>query len=485
MEKTRLHIFSFDNDLVVLDINESRPYLIEPVDRAVLRLQSPIEKTIAIQKLDGQYPAQIVLNSIEKLAKLRLLLPTNALMQTLPQEPDYPSIDSLELNIAEDCNLRCTYCCVEQGGFGADRGNGRMRDLMDWEVANRAINLLFEESPGNHAVHIRFFGGEPLMNWPVIVKSVNYAQEKSKQTSKEVSFSIVINGTLLSKEIIRFIQEHQIGVQISIDGTPDMHNACRVDKYGKGSYQRATDLLPDLLNAIGPKRVKVRGTITHFEPNVLKAFTHLQSLGFTSPELRPANGHSPDYGMTVSDYRQYNEGVSELARRVLESAPDQAGQYISLFLPYILLLMSQSIRRPPCGAGRNMIGVSIDGTILPCTDMAGKSDESIRWGNVFSGLERDKKKKFLEMVDVDHKIGCRNCWARYLCGGACASAELRNEGGLEHSAGPECIWVRHLIESSLWLYAKMLAEHPGHFYDLFGEDSKLDMSPLIEAFSIG
>ena len=483
--KVQMHIFKFDGDLIVLDVNRGRPYLIESTDKAMLRMRAPIEETNAIFQLSEQFSPEAIHASIEKLVKWGLLHLPDQPLPPVPLAREYPEINTIELNISEDCNLRCIYCCVGQGGFGADQGNGRHRGLMSLEVARRSIDMLFAESPSAPEVHIRFFGGEPLLNWLVIVQSVQYAEKQADRVGKKVSFSIVVNGTLLNESIIQFLHEHHFWVQISIDGTPEMHDACRVDAQGKGSYQRTVTFVPDLLNTLGQKNVHVRGTITHYEPDMIKAFNHLREIGFLAPELHPVTGHNPEYGMTIQDYLRFNETADQLARQALKSDTGQINQYLSLFWTYIASLMGQSIRRPPCGAGRNMVGISVDGSILPCTDMVGKQHEALQFGDVYTGLRRDKKKEFLEIVDVDHKIGCRSCWVRYLCSGACTSVVLGNEGGLDRNAGLECIWIRHVIELSIWLYLKILAERPALFCDLFVNEYSLESNPLLKALSIG
>lgn len=482
--KVKIHLFELDGDSIVLDIFRARPYLIEPVDMAVLRMRAPIEEVRAIRQLGMRFSTEAVRAAIQKLRRWNLLIPEGEALPGHPQEPEYPEVTHLELNIAEDCNIRCSYCCVGQGGFSADQDNGRGRGNMNWDVARRSIELLFEESLDARGVHVRFFGGEPLMNWAIIEKSVLYAKEKAQQTGKRVSFSIVTNGTLINEQIIEFMKEHNIGVQISIDGTPEMHDAFRVGIDGKGTHEKASQYVPQLLEVLGPDRVNVRATITHFKPDVLESFGYLRGLGFTNLRIKPVTGHDPAYGMTVKDYQRVNEAYSVMARRVLESDPSQAGQYIEPFNDYIPLLMSGQARKPPCGAARQMIGVSTAGDVLPCTDMVARDHEALWLGDVYTGLRRDKKQQFLELVDVDRKIGCRKCWACYICGGACASVELSNEGGLEHNAGLECIWIRHIIELSIWLYAKMLAERPALFYELYGSGTKNNLAALTEVFAV-
>jgi uncharacterized protein len=483
--KVKFHLFEFEGDKVVFDIYRGRPYLIEPPDKAVLRMRVPIDEARTIRQLGVQFSEEIIRNSIQKLKGWGLLLREGEPLPDRPQEPDYTKITHLELNIAEDCNIRCTYCCVGQGSFGADQNNGRFRANMSWDVTRRSIDLLFEESLDSPGVHIRFFGGEPMMNWAIIQKSVHYAEEKAHQTGKGVSFSIVTNGTLLHEQVINFMKAHNFSVQISLDGTKEMHDAFRVGIDGKGTYEKATACVPQLLEALGPENVHARATLTHFNPDALVAFDHLRGLGFTNPRIKPVTGHDPAYGMTVKDYYHINEIYGSLAKNLLESDLDEVANYINLFFnDYIPVLMSGQARKPPCGAARNMIGVSTDGTILPCTDMVGKDHTSLWLGDINTGLQREKKQQFLNIVDVDNKDGCRKCWARYLCGGACASVELGNEGGLEQNAGLECIWIRHVIELSLWLYVKMLNERPELFYELYGSNAKILLGPLAEVFAI-
>jgi uncharacterized protein len=484
--KVKLHVFDVAGDNIAFDVFRSKPYLITELDYALLRLRAPIDEERAFKQLGLQYGyiEEEIRISIAHLAGLGLLIPVDQPLPDKPREADYPEVSFLELNIAEDCNIRCSYCCVGQGGFGADKGNGRRRGVMDWEVARKAIDMLFLESLDSPDVHIRFFGGEPMMNWPIIQQGVLYAEERARNLNKKASFSTVTNGTLLSESMIKFMDEHNFWLQISIDGTPEMHDAFRIDANRAGTYSSATRHVPDLIQIMGPDDLQARGTVTHNDPDILKAFDHLRSLGFDAPEVRPVTGHDASYGMTAGDYLKYNEGTTELAKRLINSPATEAGHFMALFNPYMSLLISGQPRRAPCGAGRNMVGVSTDGKIFPCTDMIGKKHDVIQFGDIETGFRRDKKEEFLKVVDVDHKIGCSSCWARYICSGACASVELSNEGGLERNAGIECIWIRHVVELTLWLYVRILRDRPDLFYEIFHEEAKIDLGPLEAIFSM-
>ena len=83
-----------------------------------------------------------------------------------------------------------------------------------------------------------FFGGEPLMNFPLIQPVVVYATERAAKRGREVKFSMTTNGSRLTKRIIDFIKEQKISPLISFDGPPEVQDRQRPFKNGRGSYNR-------------------------------------------------------------------------------------------------------------------------------------------------------------------------------------------------------------------------------------------------------
>lgn len=87
-------------------------------------------------------------------------------------------VKSMCLNIAHDCNLRCSYCFAAQGDFGHGR------KLMPFEVGKAAIDFLIEHSANRHNLELDFFGGEPLMNFEVVKQVVEYARSIERSITK-------------------------------------------------------------------------------------------------------------------------------------------------------------------------------------------------------------------------------------------------------------------------------------------------------------
>ena len=83
---------------------------------------------------------------------------------------------------------------------------------------------------------VTFFGGETLMNFPVLKKTVAYARARAAEVGKAIDFSLTTNATLLKPDVIEFLADERIGVTISIDGPQEIQDKFRVFNNGMGSY---------------------------------------------------------------------------------------------------------------------------------------------------------------------------------------------------------------------------------------------------------
>ena len=74
-------------------------------------------------------------------------------------------------------------------------------------------------------------------------------------------------------------------------------------------------------------------------------------------------------------------------------------------------------RASGCGAGVEYVAVDPAGRIFPCHQFVGEE----RWqlGDVFSGITATAIRDSFLRVGISDKPECRDCWARYHCGGGC------------------------------------------------------------------
>lgn len=129
------------------------------------------------------------------------------------------------------CNLDCSYCFyLEKEKLFPPDENFKMSD----EVLDACIRqyIAAQDVPG---VSFAWQGGEPTLLGVKFFRKVVELQ-KRHANGKHVQNAIQTNGTRLDDEWCEFLHAENFLVGLSIDGPARLHNACRVDKRGRGSY---------------------------------------------------------------------------------------------------------------------------------------------------------------------------------------------------------------------------------------------------------
>src|SRR6185437_13291070 len=161
-------------------------------------------------------------------------IPAAPTPKVIPLAP-FP-LTTMVLNVTNQCNLSCTYCYEYGEDKIVDTENGKKPKFMNEETARESVEFMFKESGDNKMAHLTFFGGETLLNFPVLQKTVLYARQRAAELGKQVDFSLTTNATLLKPEVIEFLADNGVGVTISIDGPKEMQDKFRVFHNGQGSY---------------------------------------------------------------------------------------------------------------------------------------------------------------------------------------------------------------------------------------------------------
>jgi uncharacterized protein len=108
----------------------------------------------------------------------------------------------------------------------------------------------------------------------------------------------------------------------------------------------------------------------------------------------------------------------------------------------------------PCGAGAGYLGVSAEGGLYACHRFV--EDETGAMGKVSDGVDREKQKRWLSERHVHFQEPCRNCWARYLCGGGCHHEVIKR-------GRPACNYIRGWLHYCLQAYIRLLEYRPDYF----------------------
>lgn len=134
------------------------------------------------------------------------------------------TISKIVLNMSNKCNLKCKYCYADGGKYASKKD-----ELMSVEIFESIIEEILGEGVSRIGI-VSFFGGEPLINYPLIKRGITLFNEKLEIGNYE----IVTNGWYLDEEMLKFFKEHNVKLAISIDGPQDITDFLR----GKGSYAK-------------------------------------------------------------------------------------------------------------------------------------------------------------------------------------------------------------------------------------------------------
>jgi uncharacterized protein len=380
--------------------------------------------------------------------------------------PDVFPIQTLVMNLTNQCNLSCQYCYE----FGADKvatPEGKPK-FMDLPTAKASVDFLLSQSGDRRSIHITFFGGETLMNFPLLKEVVTYANEKAKEQDRHIDFSLTTNATLLTPTIIQFLSDNHIGVTVSMDGPKEMHDQLRVFANGKGSYDIIEPKVRALIENHRTRPITARVTLTSGVSDVIRIFRHLkQDLGFHEVGFAPVTS-SPNqlYSIGQKGMDGMLEQFNMLADEYLEYAVRGEAHGFSNVSDTLAELCQGVNKSHPCGAGLGLLGVGPSGDIAPCHRFVDSDQHAL--GHISTGIDREKQADFLDRGHIDAKYDCHTCWARPLCAGGCHHEAFVRYGDTGHPNLHYCDWIREWTNKCLEIYGAIAVKNPG-FLQQFAE----------------
>lgn len=144
-----------------------------------------------------------------------------------------PAFHLLAKPSGSTCNINCTYCFFLSKEALYPNEKSRMSEATLEEYIRQLL-----ESHKTPEVTIAWQGGEPtLMRLDFFKKSVEIAN-RFKKPGQNILHTFQTNGILLDDEWCEFFKEHNFLVGLSVDGPRDIHDAYRLDRGGKGTFDR-------------------------------------------------------------------------------------------------------------------------------------------------------------------------------------------------------------------------------------------------------
>ena len=452
-----IHRYQSNGYNIVLDINSGCIHLVDEVTYEVLPyLEEGMEAAAIAEKLGDRFKKEDVETSVTECKKLQEqgMLFTKDIYENIIDEftkNRQTVVKALCLHIAHDCNLACRYCFAEEGEY-----HGR-RALMSFEVGKKALDFLIANSGSRKNLEVDFFGGEPLMNWDVVKKTVEYGRSLEEKYDKKFRFTLTTNGVLLNDEIMEFANREMANVVLSIDGRKEVHDYMRPTRNGKGSYDVILSKFQEFAKKRAGKSYYVRGTYTHNNLDFSNDVLHMADLGFDQISVEPVVS-LPDepYAIKEEDIPVLLEQYDILAKEMIKRHKEGRGFNFFHFMIDLEGGPCVAKRLSGCGSGTEYMAVTPWGDLYPCHQFVGEDDFCI--GNVFDGIKNQDIVNEFKLCNVYAKDKCKDCFARFYCSGGCAANSYKFHGNILDAYDIGCELQKKRIECAIMLKAAMADE---------------------------
>jgi uncharacterized protein len=334
----------------------------------------------------------------------------------------------VSLVLTHDCNLGCSYC------YAGEKFKKRMSD----EVVARALDLAFAD--GSDAVQLSFFGGEPLLEWEMLVAATEAAESRAAAAGVRLVLTVTTNGTLLDEARADWLIAHGFFVGLSIDGVRAAHDATRPTRGGKPSF----DAVARALRILVEKNAWFE-TISVVDPANVRWLG--ESLRWLADAGVPRIALNPSFGARWSDadLDAWERGYEDAARLYVERSLAGAPVYINVIEDKLITHVKGGYQpEDRCKMGHGAVAVAPSGNLYPCERMVEEDrDPTLRIGDVWRGVDGGRR------MCLDAQAGpvndeCGGCGVRTRCMSFCACANRAETGSIGVAGGVQC-WHEQML----------------------------------------
>lgn len=313
-------------------------------------------------------------------------------------------IEAVSLNMAQGCNLRCTYCFAGEGDYG-------VKGMMSFETARSVLEFF---TKGREHFEVIFFGGEPMLNFEVIKQVVAWCETQRCR----FSYAMTTNGTLVNEERLEWLKEKRFSITWSYDGKglQDRQRFLKDKKTGSGAVVERK--LEAFNEAFGKLRdFTLRTTVSRENLGFLEA-SLLSTLTARNYKLHFSRNATAEHGAAFSDadIEKLGDILRGVVDRLLEERDYARLMRIDNLRQRVIGIHTGKTNEIACGAGVNYLTVSVKGTFYLCHRF--NEDESENFGSTERGLDEGRLAAIRE-ARTAKKEPCGSCWMRQWCAGGC------------------------------------------------------------------
>jgi len=350
--------------------------------------------------------------------------------------------------ITQNCNLACDYCYID-----------KENNVMTLTTAKKIIDFIFNKSQENEEIEIGFFGGEPLLEFNLIKKITDVIHNHPSYDSARTEVSVVTNGTIMSNEIIDFLEQKKIGIGISCDGPSRIQDSHRRFPDGRGSSKIVEKNIKKAIHHFPFMPVNSVFSPENLDslPDVIDYF---DNLGVKNIYLN----HNISADWSEKDAIILPKIFNSLAEKYMGFYKNEDPKYISIIDSKIAVILRGGYKpQEMCRMGLHEFGFAPTGNIYPCERLIG-SDDGIRHciGNINIGM----KTYNASLTDPNFVTNeeCQECTLNKYCMNWCGCTNYYSTKNYNR-VGPFTCALEKAAISAAYKVINTLSEEGLHFSD--------------------
>ena len=288
---------------------------------------------------------------------------------------------------------------------------------------------------------LNMFGGEPLMNWDTFKAICDYVLENNLK----IRITATTNLTLLTDEMIDYIDELSIPILVSVDGIKEVH-----DKHRCNSFDKVIENMKKLIDRDLGYLIEARMTVA---PDTAKymyeSVKMLVDLGINNIANVPASDLDWD-AQSIQDYKDNYEKILDMYINILNDETNKRN--ISLYkVDQALNLALEPIKEDTsmCNIGNpRWVIVDWKGDIWPCPDYPTTDNADLiagKIGNFYTGVDETKvdPKPMVATYELER---CKGCEAISICKSGCPYENYTKNGKFNEPTIGYCTLQKAFVE---------------------------------------
>lgn len=344
----------------------------------------------------------------------------------------YSKPQAVTMLLTNDCNLACSYC------FESNKGKDYMPKEMALDILKATYNVV---DPMAGIFTLNMFGGEPLMNWDTFKAVCDYVLENNLK----IRITATTNLTLLTDEMIDYIDELSIPILVSVDGIKEVH-----DKHRCNSFDKVIENMKKLIDRDLGYLIEARMTVA---PDTAKymyeSVKMLVDLGINNIANVPASDLDWD-AQSIQDYKDNYEKILDMYIDILNDETNKRN--ISLYkVDQALNLALEPIKEDTsmCNIGNpRWVIVDWKGDIWPCPDYPTTDNADLiagKIGNFYTGVDETKvdPKPMVATYELER---CKGCEAISICKSGCPYENYTKNGKFNEPTIGYCTLQKAFVE---------------------------------------